>query len=74
MVLGHIGFNNNFPVYTILMRITQSAIKRAIQPFQGRIGGLYYMYKGVRVRFADFISFFLMSHENEIIWSHWMER
>ena len=31
-----------------------------------------HMYKGVGVRCADFISFFLntVSHENEIIWSH----
>ena len=29
-----------------------------------------HMFKGVGVRFADFISFFLTSHENEIIWSH----
>ena len=28
-----------------------------------------YMYKGVGNRFADFISFFKISHENEIIWS-----
>ena len=28
------------------------------------------MCKGVGVRFADFISFFCISHENEIIWSH----
>ena len=29
------------------------------------------MYKGVGVRFADFMSFFFpeMSHENELIWS-----
>ena len=26
------------------------------------------MYKGVGVRFVDFISFFKISHENEIIW------
>ena len=29
-----------------------------------------YMSKGVGVHFADFISFFLISHEKEIIWSH----
>ena len=29
------------------------------------------MYKGVGVRFAEFISFLdKISHENEIIWSH----
>ena len=28
-----------------------------------------HMYKGVGVRFVDFISFSLISHENEIIWS-----
>ena len=29
-----------------------------------------HMYKGLGVRFVDFISFSLISHENEIIWSH----
>ena len=29
-----------------------------------------HMYKGVGVRVADFNSIFLISHENEIIWSH----
>ena len=28
------------------------------------------MYSGVGVRFADFISFSKISHENEIIWCH----
>ena len=28
------------------------------------------VYKGIRVRFADFISVVLISHGNEIIWSH----
>ena len=28
------------------------------------------IYKGVGVHFADFISFFSISHEIEIIWSH----
>ena len=28
------------------------------------------MYKGVGTRFAGFILFCLISHENEIIWSH----
>ena len=30
-----------------------------------------HLYKGVGVHFADFISFSQISHENEIISSHW---
>ena len=32
-------------------------------------GKVVHMYKGVGFRFADFIAFSTISHENEIIWS-----
>ena len=45
--------------------------QRRIQNLCGsRISGNgVHMYKGVEVRFAEFIIFSLKAHENEIIWS-----
>ena len=45
---------------------------RDLTPRRSRISGKgVYMYKCVGVRFADLSHFTELSHENEIIWSHW---